>query len=192
MLDVDVATFPTTIWDIATAIGTVSAVLAALSLGLYDGRVQRKRQAEELRRLETERDQARAARDAAEALEATRIREAQARKVAIWTEDDPKWAPSLPRTVMAVGNFSDAPVFNLVVEFQTHEGPIDFKSIPSLKPGEMRTLEQRNSIIGLPDPRQIPEIIEECVVTFRDVVGIVWTRDLTGALAETPGAFSPF
>ena len=61
----------------------------------------------------------------------------------------------------------------------------DFKSIPSLKPAAVRTLEQRDSISGLLDPRQIPKIMEACVVTFRDVAGIVWTRDLADALVET-------
>lgn len=178
--------FPTAIWDIVAAIGTVAAVVSALLLGLHDSRAQGKRQAEELPRLALERDQARTARDAAEAAEETRNREAQARKVSIWTEDDPGLAPEVPRSIMMVGNYSEAPVFDLNVQFQSHDGPRSFRPIPALWPGGTTPLDQLDSP-GISDWTRPPDIVEECTVTFRDISGNSWTRDLAGQFCAASG-----
>ncbi len=104
-------------WQIIGAIATVAAVGVALLLGRRDARLRTRAQQDELSRLEAERDEAMRRQHSAETAEATRAREAQARKIAFWTvsHEDIVGGERKTRYTVFCHNYSDAIVFDLKV-----------------------------------------------------------------------------
>lgn len=166
------------VWDILTAIGTVGAVIAAVILGWWEQHRAGARQRDELARLERERDEARVQRDAAEHAEMRRERESQARRVAIWLQDDPGYFPELMDTCVVVGNFSDSPIFAVSAAATTSD-PHDpvFRPIARILPGQILELEEKF-------PADYPTEYSGATIEFRDMAGTMWRRTNRGGPPE--------
>lgn len=192
-IPVDIANFPTTVWDVLTAIGTVGAVLVSLIFAFVEsrrrGRAERARDAAEKARLDSESDQARL------------DRQALIDKVAVWldvilvTPDDASHHDEMPdaeqQLLMTIHNYSDLPIFDLLPGFSdgsgiqafahfgehyTHkDGPVT----THLRPGMAIT-------IRVPDhkPDGRPASGAHGLFTFRDVRGLRWARDWRGEILE--------
>jgi hypothetical protein len=175
-------------WDIATAVGTVGAVVVALVLGLLEQHRAGQRQEDELRRLGEERTRAEADRDSALDRSAREVREQQARRIAIWTEFDLSYGPEgspdedtpMITEELVVQNYSDMPIFHVLVagvheDESTTLGGIAKVLLPG---GELRKPLPSVEIGG----NELDQ--DACYVFFRDVHGRFWTRYSNGDLSE--------
>lgn len=177
-------------WEIATAVGTVGAVVIALFVGAIEVFFSNRRHRETIRRLEQDRDEAREAQRIAESRADTEAIWRQARSVAFWSVDqheavvnpfgDPLY--HVAKTYWTLENFSDSPVFNVIVCFYDPEGlaiPIGTR-VPILRPGEAHTEEQ---------PPQAAK--HRTQARFRDLRRVEWTHRqdalLPMGLYDSPG-----
>lgn len=179
------------IWDILTAIGTVGAVVAAVVLGLREQRRASERQRQELERLERDRADAVAARDRAEGRERRVRHEAQARRIAIWRQDEARWSPELPATQAVVGNYSDEPIFNVSTRIVHAD---DSESWPRpwhrILPGQQVFLFHDDRVIEEGESWRLE--IQDASVRFRDMSGQEWIRYLDGRLDEIDPPDDPY
>lgn len=158
-------------WSIVGALATAAAVIVALAAVHHERR--RAQRAED--QLKEER---RSARDAA-AEEAEAARRAQALLVTAW----PQWEifthaprPGVGRWNIKVGNFSDAPVFNVVLQAFTGINMLDAEGgARVLEPNGRATITTTHTN-DLDPPRAL--------VYFRDLAGVWWRRQQTGGALE--------
>ncbi|KON72588.1 hypothetical protein M768_13860 [Cellulosimicrobium cellulans F16] len=168
-------------WDIATAIGTVGAVVVALVLGLVEQTRAGRRQKDELARLEAERDEEREGRRQAEEAESRRHAEEHARQVAIWGK---RWAAATRTEPGGVtheatfANYSRWPVFDLYFGLiWTDDGR--FQQVAGrdiLMPGEERNMMSGTAIVETHSRQSV------IALHFRDLNGRWWFRTESGEL----------
>ncbi|MFC8797309.1 hypothetical protein ACFT2C_06225 [Promicromonospora sp. NPDC057138] len=170
-------------WETVGSLFTVLAVVVALGLGLIESRARGKAQADELHRLQGERDEAREERNQAERAERQRQREAQARRVVVTTvprEPIPDEGPERfqePSFEIVVHNYSDMPVFDVLGELdRSHPGArVDGSFEYQMLPG---------GSASWPVYRADDPLSTEVRVEFRDAHGIIWRRRASGDLIE--------
>lgn len=181
-------------WDIATAIGTVGAVVVALILGLLEQQRMGRRHQDELSRLEDERTRAEADRDKAVDRAAREVREQQARRVALWTESDLSYRDShsvfkdarieeemlMATDTLVVHNYSDMPIIRILIAAVRDGQIIDAQSLMTLPPGG----EYRKTLPSVEIGMEIDS--NACYMIFRDAHGRFWTRYSNGDLEEVP------
>lgn len=155
----------------AAAAGTIAAVVVALRQVGHE----RKRALH----AEQERDQERAAIEAERTANRRAARTAQALRVVAyprWKVDGRTGAAESGHWQVRLGNYSDAPVFDVVVETFVGGLRVDRASQQALTPNA-------DSLVDFGDrtDRGAPP---ECVLYFRDVAGVHWKREQTGGLVE--------
>ena len=139
MIGIDVESFPTTAWDVLTALGTIMAAVVALFLGLWEGHQARQRQVLELTRLAAERD-------AAVHADRQRQKEVQARQVAAWYKKKrvplgPEDAHGNPGDIdgyeVVGANYSQLPIFDVELVGEDPAGLLtQLSGTPLLLPNE--------------------------------------------------------
>ncbi|WP_194522356.1 hypothetical protein [Cellulosimicrobium sp. JZ28] len=196
-IEVVIAPNDPNVWDILTAIGTVGAVVVAIALGWVEGRRRNRAQKQELMRLEqdrvdavAERLAADAARDRAEGREALLRHQAQARRVAIWRQDEASWAPEIPGTQAVVGNFSDEPIFNISTRVVNADDSEMFgRTWYRLLPGQQGFVFDTSRF----ETHDLWKMeIQDASVRFRDMAGQEWIRYLDGRLDEIEAPDDPY
>lgn len=183
---IDVATFPTTVWDVLTAIGTAGAVLVSLLFAAVE--TQRRKKAEK-------------ARDVAEANQHKVEKQALIAKVAVWhdvflvepTAGESGDGPPLlaERLRLTIYNHSDLPIFDVLpgfsdggdVKLSAHLHDLDSHgrgpTTVRLMPGESITVEVPPS-----QPDGSPIGSARALFAFRDVRGDWWARDWSGTIID--------
>lgn len=169
-------------WEIVGALGSAAAAIVAVLLAS---------KAREDRQLaEQERDAARAAQRRAELAQLRREREAQARQVAVWLDTDEPvvWeAPDLelpyrpPNLIMHIVNHSGLPIFDIAPGELGDEGASSIGvSHAVLQPGGVIDFQVPRDFVERDEPETPPPLLW----FFRDLAGVVWTRDASGALRD--------
>lgn len=177
----------TTIWDILAALGTVGAVVVALVLGFYENRRSANAQRLELERLERERDDARAERDAQVQRERRERLEAQARRIDVWMEDEYRDAEvddvghiftDDVKHVLYLSNYSDMPI-RMILAAQRNGDTWDAiaHSLPVVQPGE--TI--RATVVNWREATDYG-------FAFTDTGGQMWVRSDSGRIYQMGGS----
>lgn len=163
--------------EVVGAIFTALAVVVALAFGYIES-MSRRRADERAHKAERERDAAQQERRSAEQESALARRAEQARHIIAWLEDSPEGGSNFPADLV-IANYSDRPVFDIVVKVTNPalEGWASVQpNVSVLGPGEVR----RRTYGEMATPLWM----HETAIAFVDAQGVRWIRERRHAPVE--------
>ncbi len=178
------------LWEIIGALGAAGAVIVALLLAWRENRARQKTDEE----LKIERQR----REQIELLTLERGQQEFARFVAVWTNlelSEDQHDDSHTQVILNVGNYSNAPVFDIFFGYESAANQIELfshlgehfdsnfnntaRTLPSLNPGQVITVRLPHLL-----PSGRPATTEKELIMFRDIRGALWFRFADGRLQK--------
>ena len=176
--------FATSWHEVGDLVGALAAAAAVIFSVVSASRARRDR-----RRAEAERDAARLEQRSVELEAATDRRERQARAIVVWTRSPAvgvapadknvrlSIAEDFYQPVVLLKNYSDMPIFEVVVELTEPDGRVHtWPTVPILHPSD------RPSEYRVEDHRSGKGPAGHAIVLFRDAAGRPWHRESDGSL----------